>query len=145
MKTSDFIKEQKQRIDNGDTLRRGQKACASVFATNDRIYSYGYHYPLLFPVQSKSHGLVWVCNTGGYSATTGKHIGYSNYLADVSAPIGGTNGVTVTIDTVIDSLSHKIDECLSLMASKKRTDTQVYMSIEREYFKARNDLDLLTI
>ena len=145
MKTVDFIREQKQRIDAGDTLARGEKSCASVFATNDRIYSYGYHYPLLFQVDTPSNGTVWVCNNGGYSNTTAKHISYSAPLADVFAPIGGTHGQTVTIETVIRAITSKLDSVIATMKAKKRHDTAVYRDLQRQYERLNSDLELLSL
>lgn len=145
MKTIDFIAEQKARIDRGEVLRKGEKYNASVLATNDRLYSYGFHYPLLFRVSTPSHRNVWVCNTGGYSATTRKHISYSSYLAEVCAPIGGTHGQSIDYDDVVSSIKAEIATIESDMLSKKRKDTAVYRGFERQLAKLQGDLSILTV
>ena len=65
MTTHDFITS----AFNGKT--KIQK-CASVFIDNGAVYSYGYHYPLLFKVNGKV-----IRNVRGYSSTTGRHILWS--------------------------------------------------------------------
>lgn len=145
MKTKDFIAEQKQRIDHGDTLPRVTKDCASVFATNDRIYSYGYHYPLLFTVTTPSGRSLWVCNDGGYSVTTARHISYCSPLADVCAPIGATNGRVIDYADVVDAITSEANRVAREMASKKRKDTQVYRGLVRDFEKLSSDLELLSL
>ena len=145
MKTIDFIRQQKERIDNGGTLRNGEKSCASVFATDNRIYSYGYHYPLLFQIMSASTGLLWVCNNGGYSSTTRKHISHCGGLSDISTPIGGTSGATVGYWDVVSALRARITSLFDQMQAKKRTNTAVYRSLQRSFDNASHDLELLTV
>lgn len=55
---------------------------------NGTMYSYGYHYPLLFDV----NGLKFI-NTIGYSQTTAKHISYARNLAqhEVHIPYNNSN------------------------------------------------------
>ena len=133
MRTSEFIAKHKQRIDNGEPLRRGTATCASVMADNDRIYSYGYHYPLLFQVETHTGRKIWVCNNGGYSSTTSKHISYSAHLADICAPVGGIGsgmcGRVVSLVTVVETLEYQKNYILRVMATKKRTNTKVYRGL----------------
>lgn len=144
MKTQDFIQQQKQRIERGETLKNSVRHSASVMATNDRIYSYGYHYPLLFQITTPSGKRVWVCNNGGYSATTGKHISYSGYLADVRAPIGGTDGRTIERENVIIAIETRINSLEKQLSEKKRKDTQVYRHLASELQKYSDYLDIVT-
>jgi len=144
MKTSTFIEKHKLRIDNNEPVRRGHVTCASVMATDDRIYSYGYHYPLLFQIETASGRKLWVCNDGGYSVTTSKHISHCRGLADIYAPIGGQGSSmtapTVTRDTVIDALEREIQSLANQMLAKKRKDTQVYSALDREHSRLVLDL-----
>lgn len=59
------------------------RKCSSVFADNDgNIYSYGYHYPLLFKI-----GDLTFRNNTGYSNTTAKHINWA----------GGVDPLTIDV------------------------------------------------
>lgn len=52
--------------------------CSSVFNDRDgNIYSYGWHYPLLFTISGLSFR-----NVIGYSSSTGRHIAWASGLAD---------------------------------------------------------------
>lgn len=53
---------------------------------NGTMYSYGYHYPLLFDV----NGLKFI-NTTGYSNTTAKHISHARNLAQHEVHIPYSN------------------------------------------------------
>lgn len=53
---------------------------------NGTMYSYGYHYPLLFDV----NGLKFI-NTMGYSNTTAKHISHARNLAQYEVHIPYNN------------------------------------------------------
>jgi hypothetical protein len=53
---------------------------------NGTMYSYGYHYPLLFDV----NGLKFI-NTAGYSNTTAKHISHARSLAQHEVHIPYSN------------------------------------------------------
>jgi hypothetical protein len=125
MTTQDFIAKMQHRINDGENV---SGKCSSVFAEGDTVYSYGYHYPLLFPVQKRDGSRVWVVNTSGYSNTTAKHISWARSLADVEAEM--PRGVRGTIDTVFQALSDQLDAVRKVMCSKKRTNTQVYQSLK---------------
>lgn len=81
MKTRDFISE----CANGSQKkpRDAWKKVSSVAWDGSIIYSYGPHYPLLFPLKDSrdSKGFVWVLNDAGYSVTTSKHIGNAGQWA----------------------------------------------------------------
>lgn len=74
MTTKDFIKQ----AFYGNTK---MQKCSSVFRDGDNnIYSYGYHYPLLFRVNGKV-----ILNDRGYSSTTGRHIMWANQAVNYTA------------------------------------------------------------
>jgi hypothetical protein len=84
MKTVDFIEKQAGIIREGG---RSLGKCASVFAEGGTIFSYGYHYPLLFRLTRENGKVIMVLNRAGYSNTTAKHIGYAGRFSDISAII----------------------------------------------------------
>jgi hypothetical protein len=134
MKTSQFIERKVQAIENGETMSK--KYCASVMVDGNTIYSYGYHYPLLFRIEDKNGRMVWVCNNGGYSATTRKHISWAGGFADIFASIGGTGGFfshTVDRNMVIDALRKELNETMDAMDAKKRKDTATYRMLEQQH------------
>ena len=71
MTTKEFIR----RCATGEQSRA--KEVSSVFFDGKTVYSYGYHYPLLFRA-----GDAWIVNRRGYSVTTAKHIGIASMYAD---------------------------------------------------------------
>lgn len=135
MKTRDFIKRSYDRINDG---KNKTARCASVFTEGEAVYSYGYHYPLLFVIYTPSGNRLWVCNDRGYSNTTGKHISYGAYLADVCAAMprgerySNHYARTSAYDVVLEAVNAKKRATLETMASKKRKDTRVYRALERE-------------
>lgn len=142
MRTQDFIARAVARIDAGETS--AHKTCASVMQDGDRIYSYGYHYPLLFRVADAHGRLVWVCNDGGYSSTTARHICYARQHADVWAPIGGTHGRTLEKADVVQAIEARMRRVHADMQAKKRKDTRVYEALENEYRQHADALKMLT-
>jgi hypothetical protein len=62
------------------------KTCNNLFFERGVIYSYGYHYPLLFKVNGKVFR-----NIQGYSVTTSKHIGLAGIYKDFDIKIKGNN------------------------------------------------------
>ncbi len=141
MKTKTFILNQVREIENGEQRTRGNK-CASVFRDGDRIYSYGYHYPLLLQVEDNTGRKVWVVNDMGYSNTTAKHIIWAWQVADVSAPLSN-NGRTVTREDVINAIVGRIENLRETMR-QKRQGTQVYRNLEHRHNRACNDYFTLT-
>jgi hypothetical protein len=133
MTTQQFIAREVARIEAGNVT--GEKRCASVVRYGDRIYSYGTHYPLLFRVQDAHGGTLWVCNNGGYSSTTGKHIAWAGGYADILAPLGGIGYGARAVDRedVIKAIQARIDRLQADMDSKKRKDTQVYRNLEQQH------------
>lgn len=135
MRTQEFIKQSFDRINAGNNK---SARCASVFTDGEAVYSYGYHYPLLFVIYTPGGDRVWVCNDRGYSSTTGKHISHSAYLADVCAELprgeryGDHYARTSAYDQVLEAIKEKSERIIAEMATKKRKDTQVYRTLERE-------------
>jgi hypothetical protein len=122
------------------------RQCSSVFADmKGNIYSYGYHYPLLFKVCGK-----WYVNTAGYSVTTAKHIGWAWSACDYNA-IGvelNRDDVQTIARTYLDdeiklttikgALARQIGGIKAEMASKKRKDTMVYKFLELDLEKVQD-------
>lgn len=117
MKTSDFI----QRCANGyeGTSRRGTKTVASVMWDGETLYSYGYHYPLLFKVAG-----YWVCNDRGHSVTTSKHIGQARQYSDFNVELQGSD---TSAAAVIDSARAEI----------KRNDDLITEALARQIKRPR--------
>lgn len=140
MTTQDFISK------TYDTTATRERHCSSVFTDyNGTVYSYGYHYPLAFNV----NGLDFV-NTAGYSSTTAKHIawakhslGYDNYIGvklnRAEAPVIASSLSTQDekIAAIKTALEREILQLKERADSKKRKNTAVYYSIERELHQAR--------
>lgn len=140
MTTRDFIKK-------NYGVHGGIRKCSSVMVdTNGTVYSYGYHYPLVFQTV-EDNGLYFI-NTSGYSSTTGKHIrwakdavGYGNYI-EVDLP--GRNAyhgeAHYSVDDVLYLLENKRDTIFNEMAKKKRRNTQVFQSLMTELKQAEQDI-----
>ena len=120
----------------GDGVERW---CSSVFK-NGRgdIFSYGYHYPLLFKVAGH-----WFINDAGYSNTTARHIHWANdaagYLATPvkldgrQAQVIANNGSTIDrLKVVRQALHEEHNKLRRDMLSKKRRDTKVYAHLRAE-------------
>lgn len=145
MNIETFIAHNVRKIEAGESVAR--RHCASVMVDGTTIYSYGYHYPLLFRVTGKDGALLWVCNNGGYSNTTAKHIGHARAHADVCAPIGanrsGFFSKTMGLEDAIEALEDAITRTESELSNKKRTDTQVYRALENQRAGLVHNLSLL--
>ncbi len=122
-----------------------KRTCSSVFADSDgNIYSYGYHYPLLFTVNGRT-----IRNTRGYSSTTDRHILWSRDVEaiDVVAPyhfrLSGDDVVDMTV--LLKSQREYIADLQKQMDAKKRKDTQVYKWLEHKHTKAVVNLAKLTL
>ena len=108
-----------------------ERRCSSVFTDRDgNVYSYGYHYPLLFTIE----GLTFI-NTTGYSSTTIRHIAWAKRAVGYSYIGVELNGarLPITLDDIEAKLGAKVVELHSEMQAKKRKDTQVYKYLEQEY------------
>ena len=159
MTTAEFIQK-----NFGVPITKDRK-CSSVFADNDgNIYSYGYHYPLLFKV-----GELTFRNNTGYSNTTAKHINWAGGVDPLAIDVlvSGCNQYSwrnqenaKKVPALLYAMSHyatkgvddkpleaelmravfadleaELVDINSRIATKKRTDTQIYRSLIAE----RND------
>jgi hypothetical protein len=132
MNTKQFIEKHSNRIKNGGKFitRDGYNRCASVRCSIDTIYSYGYHYPLLWKVVNPQGIELMVCNDSGYSNTTSKHIGKAAMYADLCVHLTGDKSYS----NVLDCINRRIDALYREMITKKRKDTHVYRSLRNEYY-----------
>lgn len=147
MTTRQFIAKAYEDI-NAGKLARGK--CSSVFADGTAIYSYGYHYPLLFTIESETGARLWVRNTRGYSSTTARHICWAGGLADIDAivprTVGYGNGhydIASTRAIVAQALREELEKIETEQASKARKNTQVYARLQERADAIRDALELL--
>ena len=137
MKTRDFIR---QRFN----LRTTKTSCSSVISDdNGNIFSYGFHYPLLFTVGDKI-----VRNVSGYSNTTQRHILWSRDVddaIDIHAPDGFrlSSDDAVNLAALLKSQRNYISRLQEQMDAKKRKDTMVYKLLELEHARATANLAAL--
>lgn len=129
MTTRDFIAKTYGITSNRD------RHCSSVFTDyNGNVYSYGYHYPLLFKVA----GTTFI-NTRGYSSSTAKHIawaqsavGYGNYVkVELNRDDARVISASYTSDqdklfVLARATAEMVANATEARDAKKRTDTQVY-------------------
>ena len=122
MTNQEFIEKAYSNINNDGSYSGKHQ---NLFSEGNTIYSYGYHYPLLFKIDG-----FWFRNTAGYSSTTSKHIAYSYFsgVIDVELPSGSARD----INTIINVLEKQRDAVRDTMDGKKRKDTQVYRGLERD-------------
>jgi len=108
--------------------------------SENNIYSYGYHYPLLFTASDNQH-FAFV-NTTGYSNSTSKHIGKAKMAVGndrlICVELDGAR-LPLTIDAIHTMLGAKVVELKALMDSKKRKDTQVYRMLSMDYERVLTD------
>jgi len=124
MTTAEFIKK------TYNTTSTRERFCSSVFTDYEgNVYSYGYHYPLLFKVEGLD-----ILNVTGYSNTTAKHINWARQAVSnpVEVELRGAR-LPLTLDDIEAKLGAKVVELHSQMQAKKRKDTQVYKHLEQEY------------
>lgn len=125
-------------------LETNKTSCSSVLSDSDgNIYSYGYHYPLLFTVADKT-----IRNVKGYSNTTQRHIMRSRDVPaiDVHVPRGFrlTSDDAVNLTALLKGQREYVNDLHEQLKSKKRKDTQVYRLLERQYAVAVANLAQLT-
>lgn len=127
MTTRDFIAQTYNTTSNRD------RHCSSVFTDHDgNVYSYGYHYPLLFEVAGRTF-----INTMGYSSTTAKHIAWARSAQPYATPVELNREDARVISSSYNSDSDKLQALARATAqmvadarvacdAKTRKDTQVY-------------------
>ena len=102
--------------------------------SNNNIYSYGYHYPLLFTADDNTR-LVFI-NTTGYSNSTSKHIQKAKSAVDYKYIAIELNGRHLhpgfMLKDALQILSKKLADLKVLADSKKRKNTQVYNFIQND-------------
>lgn len=149
MTTAQFISK------NFGVASAKDRSCSSVWADhNGNIYSYGYHYPLLFEIG----GLIFR-NRTGYSNTTARHIHWASGFGAIDVWLSGCNmyswsnaenhdkvpallrhawpdmpaaTLTALKQAIMADLSAELDNINERIASKKRTNTQVYQMLITE-------------
>lgn len=110
-----------------------EKWCSSILkAANGDIYSYGYHYPLLFTI----NGQVFR-NVRGYSVTTAKHIGWCYGFGALSIEVDTFSNFNYLDDdqklhAIYVTMGKKAENLRKQLESKKRKDTQIYESLEAQ-------------
>lgn len=149
------------------------RQCSSVFADHDgNMYSYGYHYPLLFTVGGKAFR-----NVAGYSNSTAKHINWAGGHDAIDVELTGDNqyswrnsenaakvphllymrhaygGVKdaatakkldrAILKAIKKDLTAQRDNITETMASKKRQDTQVYKWLQFDLDRVTRSLERL--
>jgi hypothetical protein len=116
--------------------------CSSVFADNGDVYSYGYHYPLLFRVHGQA-----IRNVSGYSVTTQRHIQWSRDMDAIDVHAGNNfrlNGNDhANVLELIKGQQWHIDSLQRQMDAKKRKNTQVYKWLEFDLQRASDSLKQL--
>lgn len=112
----------------GNTSRT---SVASVFTDgNQNIYSYGYHYPLLFRPSDNDN--LYVLNVTGYSNTTSQHISKARNAMGgdvIEVKLNGAR-LPLTTEQVYIKLGAEVVKLKALMDTKKRKDTGVYRQLE---------------
>lgn len=113
MKNSEFISNYKF---------TPNKSHGNLFTdSNGSMYSYGYHYPLLFKV----NGLSFV-NTAGYSNTTSKHIAYARSYADYQVDLYRNimGSYSTDYESVLYNLEKELNYIEEDIKALKRHNTQ---------------------
>lgn len=119
-----------------------QKFFSSVLKGSDgTIYSYGYHYPLLFKINN-----LWFVNRTGYSVTTSKHINWAYSASHYTAyglKVPHQHEGPVTFSQAESWLLNEITELIVTMNNKRRKDTNVYLNLQRDLRQANKALKAL--
>lgn len=117
-----------------------ERYCSSIMKDGKgNIYSYGYHYPLLFKVNGKTFR-----NVAGYSNSTSRHIHWTRDINAIdihairSFRLVGTDDEIM--ERIIFSQNRRVADIKEVMQSKKRKNTQVYKNLFREFNKAQRSL-----
>lgn len=95
-----------------------EKRHGSLYYNDGVLYSYGYHYPLLFKIDGK-----YFVNTAWYSRTTSKHIGYAKRFADYEVKLHNVRGKP-TKEQVLQSLENERTQNQEAIHALKRRGTQ---------------------
>lgn len=117
MTNKEFIQEKATQLKIGQSIDGSHN---SLYASGDAIYSYGYHYPLLFRITNPNTNQSFlVCNVTGYSSTTSKHINYANDYADIRVKLNGKTLNNYNYNLIINALNDEINDLQTQMDGKK--------------------------
>ena len=141
MNTKDFIK-----LNFNNSI--GIKRCSSVMSNNGAIFSYGYHYPLLFRVNGLNFR-----NTAGYSSTTLRHISWTRDIEAVDVKLDSEavrviNSGASDIDklrAIKRCLNIELEEYKKQMESKKIKTTKIYAGLNQQFNRIFNNLRYLGV
>jgi hypothetical protein len=142
MTTQEFINK------NFGVSSTKDRHCSSVIADNNgNIYSYGYHYPLLFTINGKTFR-----NVAGYSNTTAKHISWCYNWDSIDVELDrqavSAVGDAIRYENETEYALNEIKRCLEVqnsrikaeMQAKKRKDTQVYRQLFQQFNRVQANL-----
>lgn len=118
-------------IEHNFGVRDGKvKTCSSIFKDGrGDIYSYGYHYPMLFEID----GFVFR-NIAGYSHTTSKHLSWTYGIQAINVKLDRTEAAAISnslnssdlrLLTVIKAFEREVD-ALEVEIAKHKPGTKVY-------------------
>lgn len=115
-----------------------EKTCSSVLKDSVcNIYSYGYHYPLLFRINGTTF-----CNTRGYSSTTRKHISWCAGIDAIDVELNYSEKLSsITLKTIEQRLLAMLNAKSKEMTAKKRTNTRIYRTLRQQWKQINADLD----
>ena len=130
MQTVDFIYNHIPRLGGGYEDKR----CSSVIFSSGVLYSYGYHYPLMWTVDSRDgRGTVLFVNTRGYSVTTAKHINWAFRAAQKY----GKEAHAINLGRGGSGNYHSTDGVIEMLH-------QEYQAIAQRYFGLRKNAHRLS-
>jgi len=136
MTTRDFIAK------TYNTFSDRERRCSSVFTDyNGTVFSYGYHYPLLFRVEG--HTFV---NVRGYSNTTAKHINWARSAEPDAIPVILSRDDRIQyldLNVLKSRLYEQLNDIMEQLKSKTRRDTQVYRDLQRQHEVVYNAIQQL--
>ncbi len=127
---------------NHPRLRRSKDnyaTCSHVHCDGEMVYSYGSHFPLVFPVRTASGRVLLVANSTRYSPTTARHSAAARSVCDISVQ-GKLSHYPPTIEEVRAQLKHEIAIDSAKLSQLKRQDTQKAAGILRDINTTRSYL-----
>lgn len=111
-----------------------ERWCSSVKKDgNGNMYSYGYHYPLVFKI-----GDLNFINCAGYSSTTGRHILWAKRAVPGAVEVWlprrshWDGAVTYTLDDMMEALKAEHADIKKRMDNTKRKNTKKYQMMQDE-------------
>jgi len=137
MKSSQFIEKIAHKMRNNEPV---SGMCSSVVAADGQLYSYGRHYPLLYPVKTRGGKTLLCLNASGYSMTTSKHIGWAARHADIVVHGNPTQDTEGTIAQLESELVQKNSEIARITRKNTIKERLLTQDVERitAYISALN-------